>query len=126
MAARIMRPKERQLGLFGELPIQRPPPRMPREPRPRGPSVLPVPSHVLTGSDDRRLLRDPDAGRPIGCVIRRGGGHYEAHAVVVGKLPTLYRTQQEAEIAVQREIKRQTQAKREAKETARPFALYRK
>jgi hypothetical protein len=103
MAARIRRPKERQLGLFGELPIQRPPPRMPREPRPRGPSVLPVPSHVLTGSDDTRLLRDPDTGRPIG-----------------------YRTQQEAEIAVQREIKRQTQAKREAKETARRFALYRK
>jgi hypothetical protein len=31
----------------------------------------------LTGSDDTRLLRDPDTGRPIG-----------------------YRTQQEAEIAV--------------------------
>ena len=107
-----------QLRLFGDLPRQDAPRKPWVPPRPRQSPTPPMPSSTLTGSGDTCLLRN-DAGRPVGCVVRRGDC-YVAHVAGVGKLPHVYATQAEAKAAVFAKIK----ADRRAKQVARRFALY--
>jgi hypothetical protein len=77
-----------------------------------------MPSSAPTGAGDTLLLRN-DVGRPVGAMIRRGD-RYIAHVARVGKLNSVFETQEAAKAAVFAKLK----TDREAKKTARRFALY--